>query len=661
MFFKSLRLISLTALIASIGIPFTFEHRATAGSTPEDVIQGELVVELRQEARIEAVNARNLTSTIEQMDGTNIYRLRLPSGQSEKSWQKRLAADPDVLSADSNRVVASPISVFARRTMAFPDNFAEPGHTSAEYLSQKKFQDLLKLDKALVRSRGEGIVIAVIDTGVELTHPSLASHIWANPLGGNADGYPGDDRGWNFVERNGDPGDPPGDPMTTVAGHGTFIAGLIALAAPDALIMPIRAFPSSGVGDAFTVAEGIKFASDHGADIINLSFGCPSRVGVLHDAIVDARKRGIVMAAAVGNDNDDATQYPAGFSRVLGVGATDMSLRKAVFSNFGADVSVDAPGVGLISTYPNGDFAKWSGTSFASPLVTAEAALILAHDRLIPEPLKTIEESSVGIDDLNPEFRGLLGSGLIDPVAALKSLYTPASVAAFKNLYIELAMSPAETIRPAQGEVDISLSSLGQELRIAAYRLKPRANYTLVVDGIAVKGAQLSSNMGSLVIDLSSKDGLPSPLTSIRHVQLLSEQNLSVLDGVFGSVASGKAPPGEVVEKEAWLWSDSDGAAGRAVAKIDSNGQTLEIEGDGLLNGASYQLFADGVNLGNAIALTGYCHTLLTTEGSTGVQLPKSLWPATSITHIEMRDGSGKYVILQGDFKPGGNNIGQGN
>jgi subtilisin family serine protease len=658
---KSLRLIWLTVLLSSIAVPFAFELQADAGETvPEGVLRGELIVEIRPGASIDAVNGRNDTSTIQQMNGTNFYRLRIPTGQSDARYHSMLAADPDVLSVSRNRIVASPLSVFARRTVAFPDNFAEPGHSSAEYYSQKGLQDLLRLDKALARSQGKGVVIAVIDTGVDITHPGLATRIWRNPAGGNADNYPGDEMGWNFVERNGDPRDPAGDPRTSVAGHGTFIAGLIALVAPDALIMPVRAFSSDGSGDTFTVAEAIKFAADHGADIINLSFGCPSRVGVLHDAIADARARGIVMAAAVGNDNSETTQFPAAFTRVLGVGAIDLTSRKAPFSNFGRDVSVDAPGVDLISTYTGGQFAKWSGTSFAAPLVAAEAALILAHDRLSENTVDVIERTSIRIDELNPKFKGKLGSGLINPLGALKSLYFGATAKEFKDLYAELALNAGPIETSAQGSVDFSVSSLGQRLRLAASSLRPRASYTFVVDGVVVQSSAVCGNMGSLIIEIDSPVGLSSPLTGIRHVEVLDDQGRVVMDGTFGTASSGKAPAGELVEKEAWLDSDSGWAGGRAVAVVDGNGQTLIIEGDRLRPGAKYQLIADGITVAVAVAEYGYCRATLTTAGA-GIPLPKSLWPATSIKHIEMRDATGRLIILKGYFKPLGDNIGQGN
>src|SRR5258708_21101855 len=127
---------------------------------------GEIVVEIKPGSSIEAINKRNRTITIERMYGTNFYRLRIPRGKSENKWIKRLAGDEGVLSASLNPIVMSPSSVFGRVTVGFPDGHATPGGNRSDYISQPDLFNLLSLSDAQLRSRGEGVVVAIIDTGI---------------------------------------------------------------------------------------------------------------------------------------------------------------------------------------------------------------------------------------------------------------------------------------------------------------------------------------------------------------------------------------------------------------------------------------------------------------------------------------------------------------
>src|SRR4030095_11093370 len=280
------------------------------------------------------------TSTILQIYGTNFYRLRIPPNKREKKWRKRLAADEDVLSAAFNTIVSSP-GLFGRSTTSFPDGYAAPGLSIAAFNAQQGLFDLLKLEEVGLRSRGAGTVVAIVDTGVDRTHPALQDHMWVNEhefadgVDNDGNGLVDDINGWNFVDSNHDTSESPDDPLTTVAGHGTFIAGLVAMLAPECRIMPVRTFPAEGVSDAFTVAAGVKYAADRGADVINLSLGSSEPSELLQNAILDARARGITIVAAVGNDNDDSVaKFPSSLPAVMAVAAIELSGQKASFSNF---------------------------------------------------------------------------------------------------------------------------------------------------------------------------------------------------------------------------------------------------------------------------------------------------------------------------------------
>jgi subtilisin family serine protease len=277
-------------------------------------------------------------------------------------------------------------------------------------------------------------------------------HELADGVDNDGNGLIDDIDGWNFVDGNNDTTESRNDPLTTVAGHGTFIAGLVALLAPECRIMPVRTFPVEGVTDAFTVAAAVKYAADHGADVINLSLGSSAPSALLQEALVDARARGIMIVAAVGNDGSETNpQFPSILPEVLAVAAIDVSSHKASFSNFGNHVDVCAPGDRLVSTFPGnreGEYARWSGTSFAAPLAAAEAALVLSADRHQPDVKQVIEDTAVGIDHLNPGLAAKLGKGRIDPLRALQSLNTAASPRPTSDVHsqIELTRAPGDIV-----------------------------------------------------------------------------------------------------------------------------------------------------------------------------------------------------------------------
>ncbi len=254
---------------------------------------------------------------------------------------------------------------------------------------------------------GNGIVVAVVDSGVDYTHPDLDGNIWRNAgeiaengIDDDRNGYIDDIRGWDFVASDNNPMD------LDLDGHGTHIAGAIAAernnfgitgVAPNAKIMPVRVLPFFGSGDPNNVAAGIRYAADNGANVINLSLGnefAPSNV--INDAIQYANNKGSVVVVAAGNSGVDQPDYPARNANLWGiaVGSIDVSGRMDDSSNRSGSTPLDylvAPGVEIVSTIPDEDYELRSGTSMATPHVAGVAALVLnANPTLTPAQLEYI-------------------------------------------------------------------------------------------------------------------------------------------------------------------------------------------------------------------------------------------------------------------------------
>lgn len=239
------------------------------------------------------------------------------------------------------------------------------------------------------------IVVAVLDTGVDLNHPELAPLLL--PGQDLVDFPPGSTPrpGWVF---EGDFTGVDAVPQDEV-GHGTHVAGTIACATNNGVgvagvawnvgLLPVRVLARirntatgrvSGSGSAANIAAGIRWAVDNGARVINMSLGGYADTTVEREAIAYAVSRGVVVVAAMANDNTGEPAYPAAYPGVIAVGATDSGDSRAEFSNFGNWIDVAAPGVDIQSTYWDDTYASLSGTSMATPHVAGVAALILSRN-----------------------------------------------------------------------------------------------------------------------------------------------------------------------------------------------------------------------------------------------------------------------------------------
>ncbi len=273
------------------------------------------------------------------------------------------------------------------------------------------------------------VVIAVLDTGVDTSHPDLAAKLWANPgeaggrqngLDDDGNGYVDDWRGWNSVNGTG--------LVQDDHGHGTQIAGVAAAdtdngvgmagVAWGARIMPLKVLDTTGTGTHAQIAEGIVYAAREGAQVINLSLSSPAPSALLAAAIEYASQRGVILVAAAGNTGSTAVGYPAAYPQVIAVGAAGPDEQLASFSSFGSAVNLLAPGTSIYTTQLNGGYARQSGTSLAAAQVSGVAALLT--DALgASSPAKVREALLVTAASAERTSRG---AGLVQAHAALSYL-----------------------------------------------------------------------------------------------------------------------------------------------------------------------------------------------------------------------------------------------
>lgn len=160
-------------------------------------------------------------------------------------------------------------------------------------------------------------------------------------------------------------------------GHGTMVSGLIHLVAPTARIMPLKAFSADGSANLSDVIRAIYYAADHNAKVINMSFSFRGHSAQLAQAVQYAASHGVILIAAAGNDGRESEVYPAAFDSVIGVGATDKLDLRSPFSNYGEDCTkMAAPGEAIVTTYPGNNYAAVWGTSFSTALVSGASALV---------------------------------------------------------------------------------------------------------------------------------------------------------------------------------------------------------------------------------------------------------------------------------------------
>ncbi len=380
-FFKPRLRIFLGWLIA-LELCFTLigSARAEKPNMP-DPPSDQVVVKLKFNVSINTILTRYNANLLGTLTENNLYFLQLPAGQTASGILPTLNADQDLYYAEPNYYTdGSPgggYIMFDGHMAPLAEYIMFDGHgdvtpTPPGGSSQWAWSKIGLADAQKI-SRGQGVIVAVLDTGMAPDHPLLNSSITA---------------GYDFVrmtndiyDRGNGLDDTGNGQIDEFVGHGTHVSGIIVTEAPGVQIMPIRVLNSDGVGTYWEVAAGIKYAVDHGAKIINMSLSAPRLTPSLSEALDYAVSHEVIVIAAAGTGT--GPNYPAAYSNlqaVIGVGATDLNDVIPWFSGGQVqDTDVFAPGKDIYSAYPYNGYGLGSGTSMSAPVVSGEAALLLSH------------------------------------------------------------------------------------------------------------------------------------------------------------------------------------------------------------------------------------------------------------------------------------------
>ncbi len=391
---------SLSAAQPDDGPPPILRADSSFGTQDEDdggYVEDRLLVGFRGDTPDEekaALHARFGAQVIRQLPELDVQVLRFNTGADTlalvtayQSQQGVAFAEPDYLAMIQGwpDPISPPLGNGADRPQPPDDSFGLLDlmlTPNDPYYSRQWHHAKIGSAQAWDVSRGVGVTIAIIDTGVNCSHQDLNGRCVA---------------GYDFVNDDANPADD--------NGHGTHVAGIAAAATNngigiaatgfDARIMPMKALNRTGNGSHSSIANSITWAVDRGADVVNMSLGGFFTSSTLRRAVEYAIGEGVVVLAAAGNENTSNPSYPAAYDGVIGVAATTQSDQRASFSNFGTYVDVAAPGVGILSTVSSGSYQAWSGTSMACPVAAGVAALLVAQNpNRTPAQIETIMEQS---------------------------------------------------------------------------------------------------------------------------------------------------------------------------------------------------------------------------------------------------------------------------
>jgi subtilisin family serine protease len=384
------------------------ESAPAAAPSTAQAKAGEILVKFKTGASqqtVDGINSKPGTQKLKRLPRTEVYRLQIPTGKNIDEMLGLYRQESAVEYAEANYEV---------KALAVPDDpsFVNQwwGLSNTGQTGGTPGADIHAPEAWNVEKGSSSLIITVIDTGCDLDHPDLTGKFVT---------------GYDFINNYSDPSDD--------NGHGTYCAGIAAAVTDNAAgiagvswgskLMPVKALDATGTGNYLTLAVGLIYAADNGAQVINLSLGGDTPSTTLEEAMQYAYAKGVVICAAAGNSGTSGVSYPAAYTQYcLAVAATDHNDQRASFSSYGPEVDAAAPGVEIHSTYKDGAYKTASGTSATAPFVSGLAALLHSHDGTLT-PGQVEWQVQATCDDVNattcPGGDNYLGAGRINAARAL--------------------------------------------------------------------------------------------------------------------------------------------------------------------------------------------------------------------------------------------------
>lgn len=359
------------------------------------------------------------SSDMGEIDLGQVYRLQVPVDADITGIIEQLDAHPDVVYAEPD---------YLAQLITTPDDPLYAEQWGLDQIGASAAWDVV--------TGTADVVIAVVDAGLDTTHPDLSGRLWTNPgeipsnsVDDDNNGHVDDIHGWNLVDDNAD--------LTDNTGHGTQVAGVAAAATNNSLgvagvcwdcrVMVVKVVQTGGVANYSDIAAGVVYAAQKGAEVINVSLGAYSESATLRAAVAAASETAVVVAGA-GNDDTDQRFYPAAYDDyVLAVAGTTSSDTKTGMSNYGAWVDVSAPSEVITTTLDGGGYGSASGTSMAAPFAAGLAGLLRSqYPASSPDMVRAhIIRTADYIDGLNPGYEEQLGNGRISAADAIAAPAQP--------------------------------------------------------------------------------------------------------------------------------------------------------------------------------------------------------------------------------------------
>lgn len=490
---------------------------AGPGGTPT-VVKGRIIVETR--AGLSRGNLANILDAhggkARQIGKSNLYIVDLPASASETAIAAVLAKNPHLKAAE-------------------PDQRIAPQFVSNDpYLGSEWHLAKINAASAWDRSQGAGVTIAVLDSGVDPSHPDLAPRLVP---------------GWNFYDNNANTAD--------VFGHGTKVAGVaaaignngigVAGVASQSNVMPIRVTDLQGYAYASTIAQGLTWAADQGVRVANVSFEVAGISSVISAANY-LRSKGGLVANSAGNSGVNSST-PATTSMIV-VSATDSNDVRASWSNYGPSITVAAPGVSIWTSTSGGGYSAVSGTSFAAPVTAGVISLMMAANSTLPntqvESLLFSTAADLGATGRDIEF----GYGRVNADAAVRAAAAAISTADLQAPALSIGAPLANSTVSGWVQVDIGATD-----NVGVSKVELRANGVLVgtdtaapfsfswdstavpnglnnLVGTAYDGAGNSANSSVLTVNVSNSSKSP-PDTSPPVLGISNPKNGSVVSGTL--------------------------------------------------------------------------------------------------------------------------------